>query len=128
MSERKCSVHRNKWIWGKTWVIITEDGSGIIKISQDPEEGVVLSGLSVLPESRGQGLGTLLILWAEGIIKDEIGECEISLSVESWNKDLIGWYERLGYSVLGPGEYGYTEMIKILNGRSSSLDLQEEGL
>ena len=126
MSKRKYSVHRNKWIWGKTWVIITEDGSGIIKISQDPEDGVVLSSLSVLPESRGQGLGTLLILRAEGIIKDEIGECKISLSVETKSQNLIKWYESLGYSVLSSGEE-YTDMIKILNGRSS-LDLQEEGL
>jgi hypothetical protein len=40
----------------------------------------------------------------------------------------MGWYERLGYSVLGPGEDGYTVIIKILNGRSSSLDLSEKKL
>lgn len=121
-------IHRNDWIWGKTWVIVCDDGSGIIKISQDPEEGVVLSGLSVLPENRNRGIGTELVKEAEKIVQDEIGEEEICLCVESWNKDLIRWYERLGYFVLGPGEYGYTDMIKILNGRSNSLDLQEEGL
>lgn len=121
-------IHRNKWIWGMAWVIVCDDGSGIIKISQDPEEGVILSGLSVLPESRNQGIGTKLVKEAERIVQNEIGEKEICLCVESWNKDLIGWYESLGYSVLGPGEYGYTDMIKILNGKSSSLDLQEKGL
>jgi ribosomal protein S18 acetylase RimI-like enzyme len=121
-------IHRNEWIWGKTWVIVCEDGSGIIKVSQDPEDGVILSGLSVLPENRNQGIGTSLIKEAERIVRDEIGEEEICLSVESWNKNLIGWYERLGYSVLGPGEDGYTVIIKILNGRSSSLDLSEKKL
>ena len=121
-------IHRNEWIWGKTWVIVCDDGSGIIKVSQDPEEGVVLSGLSVLPENRNQGIGTSLIKEAERIVQDEIGEEEICLCVESWNKNLIGWYEKLGYFVLGPGEYGYTNMIKILNGRSSSLALSEKRL
>ena len=110
-SERRFIVHRNEWIWGRTWVIVCDDGSGIIKISQDPEDGVVLSGLSVLPESRGQGLGTLLILRAEGIIKDEIGECEISLSVETRSQNLIKWYEGLGYSIYDY-DSDYTEMIK----------------
>ena len=99
-SERHFIVHRNKWIWGRTWVIVCEDGSGIIKISQDPEDGVVLSGLSVLPDHRGKGIGTSLVREAERIVKEEIGENEdITLSVESWNKELIDWYERLGYSV-----------------------------
>ena len=107
----KYVVHRNEWIWGKTWVIVCDDGSGIIKISQDEDDGVVLSGLSVLPESRGQGLGTLLILRAEDIVRDEIGECEITLSVETRSQNLIKWYESLGYSVLS-SEEEYTEMIK----------------
>ena len=93
-------VHRNKWIWGRTWVIIAEGGTGIIRVSQDEEDGVVLSGLSVLPEFRHKGIGASLVREAERIVKDEIGQEEdITLFVESWNKDLIGWYERLGYSV-----------------------------
>ena len=111
----KTLVHRNEWIWGKTWVIVCDDGSGIIKISQDEDDGVVLSGLSVLPESRGQGLGTLLILRAEDIVRDEIGECEITLSVETRSQNLIKWYEGLGYSVLS-SEEEYTEMIKCARG------------
>jgi ribosomal protein S18 acetylase RimI-like enzyme len=99
-SERRFIIHHNKWIWGRTWVIVCEGGIGLIKISQDPEDGVVLSGLSVLPEFRHKGIGTKLIKEAEKIIKEEIGEGEdITLSVESWNKDLIGWYTKLGFSV-----------------------------
>ena len=104
-------IHRNNWIWGKTWVIVCDDGSGIIKVSQDPEEGVVLSGLSVLPESRNQGIGTELVKEAEKIVQDEIGEEEICLCVESWNKDLVDWYERLGYSVYDRGRE-YIGMMK----------------
>jgi ribosomal protein S18 acetylase RimI-like enzyme len=81
-------------------VIVCEDGSGIIKISQDEDDGVVLSGLSVLPEFRHKGIGTSLMKEAERIVKEEIGEGEdITLSVESWNKELIGWYVWLGFSV-----------------------------
>jgi ribosomal protein S18 acetylase RimI-like enzyme len=92
-------------------VIVCEDGSGIIKVSQDPEDGVVLSGLSVLPENRNRGIGTSLIKEAERIVRDEIGEEEICLIVESWNKNLIGWYERLGYQVYDC-EKDYTYLIK----------------
>ena len=99
-SERRFIVHRNEWIWGKTWVIVAEGGAGLIKISQDEDDGVVLSGLSVLPDHRRKGIGTSLVREAERIIKEEIGEGEdITLFVESKNKELVGWYERLGYSV-----------------------------
>lgn len=108
----KYIVHRNKWIWGRTWIIVCEDGVGLIKISQDPDDGVVLSGLSVLPDHRGKGIGTSLVQEAERIVKEEIGEGEdITLSVESWNKELIGWYSWLGYSAYDY-DSDYTEMIK----------------
>lgn len=107
----KTLVHRNEWIWGRTWVIVCEDGSGIIKISRDKEDGVVLSGLSVLPESRGKGIGTELMKEAERIVHEEIGANEnITLSVESRNKKLIGWYTKLGFSVYDYNS-DYTEMI-----------------
>ena len=110
-SERRFIVHRNEWIWGRTWIIVCDDGSGIIKISQDPEEGVVLSGLSVLPDHRGKGIGTSLVREAERIVKEEIGANEdITLSVESKNKELIGWYTRLGFCVYDY-DSDYTEMI-----------------
>ena len=106
-------IHRNEWIWGKTWVIICDDGSGIIRVSQDPEEGVVLSGLSVLPDYRGKGIGASLVREAERIVKEEIGEGEdITLSVESWNKELISWYERLGFSVYDY-DSDYTYLITV---------------
>ena len=100
MEALKYVIHRNKWIWGRTWVIVAEGSVGLIKISQDPEDGVVLSGLSVLPDHRGKGIGASLVREAERIVKEEIGEGEdITLSVESWNKELIGWYTKLGFSV-----------------------------
>jgi ribosomal protein S18 acetylase RimI-like enzyme len=112
-SERRFIVHRNEWIWGKTWVIVCDDGSGIIKISQDEDDGVVLSGLSVLPDHRRKGIGASLVREAERIVKEEIGEGEdITLSVESWNKELIGWYSRLGYSAYDYDK-DYTDLILI---------------
>jgi len=112
-SERRFIVHRNKWIWGRTWVIVCEDGSGIIKISQDPDDGVVLSGLSVLPDHRGKGIGTSLVREAERIVREEIGANEdITLSVKSWNKELIGWYTKLGFCVYDyDSDYTYLIMV-----------------
>ena len=110
-SERRFIIHRNKWIWGRTWVIVAEGGAGLIKISQDEDDGVVLSGLSVLPEFRHKGIGASLIRETERIVKEEIGVNEdITLSVESWNKELIGWYVWLGFSVYDY-DSSYTEMI-----------------
>ena len=110
-SERRFIVHRNEWIWGRTWVIVAEGGAGLIKISQDEDDGVVLSGLSVLPDHRGKGIGTSLVREAERIVKEEIGAGEdITLSVESWNKELIGWYTKLGFCVYDY-DSSYTEMI-----------------
>jgi ribosomal protein S18 acetylase RimI-like enzyme len=112
MEALKYVIHRNKWIWGRTWVIVAEEGVGLIKISQDPEDGVVLSGLSVLPDHRRKGIGSSLVREAERIVKEEIGEGEdITLSVESWNKELIGWYVWLGFSVYDYDK-DYTYLIK----------------
>ena len=108
----KYIVHRNKWIWGRTWVIMCEDGSGIIKISQDEDDGVVLSGLSVLPEFRHKGIGESLVREAERIVRNEIGDEEICLCVESWNKDLISWYTKLGFSVYDYDK-DYTDLILV---------------
>ena len=48
---------------------------------------------------------------AERIVKEEIGEGEdITLSVESWNKDLIGWYTKLGFCVYD-SDSDYTYLI-----------------
>ena len=111
MEALKYVIHRNKWIWGRTWVIIAEDGAGIVKISED-EDGVVLSGLSVLPDHRGKGIGTSLIREAERIVREEIGDVDICLSVESQNKNLIEWYERLGYYGEVDQESNYTDLVK----------------
>ena len=113
MEALKYVIHRNKWIWGRTWVIVYEGGIGLIKISQDPEDGVVLSGLSVLPDHRGKGIGASLVREAERIVQEEIGVNEdITLSVESWNKELIGWYTKLGFSVYDyDSEYTYLIIV-----------------
>lgn len=112
-SEKRFIVHRNEWICGRTWVIVAKGGAGLIKISQDPYDGVVLSSLSVLPDHRGKGIGTELVKEAERIVKEEIGEEEdIILSVELWNKELIGWYTKLGFCVYDY-DSNYTYLIMV---------------
>ena len=96
-SERRFIVHRNEWIWGRTWVIVCEDGSGIIKISED-EDGVVLSGLSVLPDHRGKGIGTKILESIKEIAKTK-GCTDLYLTVNQENENAIKVYEKFGFKV-----------------------------
>ena len=105
-------VHRNRWIWGRTWILVAEEGRGVVQISkEDDEEEAIIHNLSVIPGERGKGLGRKLVEMAEKIIKEEIGDVDIILYVETKNQDLIRWYEKLGYHVFDH-DSEYTDMIK----------------
>ena len=78
--------------------------------------------MSVLPEFRHKGIGTELVREAERVVKEEIGQEEdITLSVESWNKNLIGWYTRLGFSVYDYDK-DYTYLIKMSCARKDTVE------
>lgn len=55
--------HHNEWPWGKTVTIITQDGVGTIEMSFEKDNPGVcyVSGLSVLPTYRKQGIATYLM-------------------------------------------------------------------
>ena len=60
-------VHRNTWQWGKSNIIIIEDGAGVVTVSyedSDPETAFI-SGLSVNKKYRRNGLGNTLLRLAE---------------------------------------------------------------
>jgi ribosomal protein S18 acetylase RimI-like enzyme len=53
----------------------------------------------LVPEQRGQGLGTAIIGWAEDRIFRE--SPNVFMCVSSFNKDAQRLYQRLGYTVIG---------------------------
>lgn len=57
--------------------------------------GIYLEDLFVIPEQRGRGIGrALLTELAREAVKRECGRLE--WAVLDWNRDAIGFYERLG--------------------------------
>jgi GNAT superfamily N-acetyltransferase len=57
--------------------------------------GIYLEDLFVLPEHRGRGIGrTLLTHLAQIAVERDCGRLE--WSVLDWNRDAIGFYERIG--------------------------------
>jgi GNAT superfamily N-acetyltransferase len=57
--------------------------------------GIYLEDLFVLPEHRGRGVGrTLLTRLAQIAVERDCGRLE--WSVLDWNRDAIGFYERIG--------------------------------
>ena len=54
--------------------------------------------LAVSPARRGEGLGAALLAHAEAALR-ELGCPKINLQVRSDNREVVGFYERLGYEV-----------------------------
>ena len=88
----KVIKHRNKWCWGKSTIIIIENGEGIVTVSFDssePDEAVI-TGLSVHQPSRRKGLGTRLLYLAEEEAKEN-GMHKLVIYVEK-NTFIYRWY------------------------------------
>jgi ribosomal protein S18 acetylase RimI-like enzyme len=104
-------IHKNNTYWGTVYHIITSDGKGCIEISLDNNESntAYLSGLSVIPEVRHNGIGTALIKEAEQIAENnEIDK--ICLSVEKINDSLLRYYQNLNYDLIDEDDdYFYLE-------------------
>lgn len=88
----------NRWDWGETINMICE-GCGVccLEFKDDTEWGYV-SGLTVHPSRRRQGIAGRLMEKAE----DECvyyGYPEIRLDVEKTRRFQFEWYKRLGYEV-----------------------------
>lgn len=59
------------------------------------QPGIYLEDLFVVPEARARGIGRTLLERLAGIAVDR-GCGRLEWSVLDWNKDAIGFYERLG--------------------------------
>lgn len=105
--------HHNTWPWGKTVRIIKSDGGAIVEMSfEDSNPGVCyLSGLSVIPPKRKQGLAKNLMFAAESYCREQgIFRIDLNSVMEDW---VIEFYKKCGYSTIKE-ESGFMQMYKIL--------------
>ncbi len=91
----------------QNWVIMHGDGPVGRMIVQDGDSEILLVDIALLPEHRGQGIGTALIT---GLMAQAASQHKtLKLHVETFNPALK-LYERLGF--VKTGEMGvYQEMI-----------------
>ena len=93
----KVLKHRNTWCWGKSTIIVLENGKGIVTVSfenENPNEATI-TGLSVHESARRKGLGTKLVKLAEEEAK-EFGVKRIILFSDE-NSFTYNWYKSLGF-------------------------------
>ena len=105
--------HINHWPWGTTVSIVTSDGAGKVDLSFEKDNPGVcfLSGLSVIPEKRNQGIATRLL-------SDAIDSCRarwvFRIDLQAVKKDwLIEFYEKNGFSRCGERD-DFIQMTKFL--------------
>ena len=106
-------VHQDVWGWGETVKLVTPDGFGLVSMSfSNGSPGVCyISGLSVVPEVRRQGIATNLMRACENYCKQRgIFRIDLNSRKEGW---LIDFYGSLGYAQLFE-EDGEMKMYKML--------------
>lgn len=107
MNNNKFIYHLNKWWWGFSVKVITEDAHGFVSIQFDDSmpKTCYVSNLSVIEESRNKGIATLLLNECEKLAKQyNRNEIRISAEKNSWVKQ---WYKKLGYKIYRYGKYLY---------------------
>lgn len=108
--------HFNKWWWGCTFTLVTDNGNGIVELQIDnnyPSTAFV-KGLSVLEKDRWKGIGSELIEHCELIAQRE-GKSLLQLTVNKEQEWLVDWYKRIGFQRTMIDDHEFT-MLKILNG------------
>ena len=117
----KVIYHNCTWWWGETVKIILSSGQGIIEVQLDKSTPNIayLSGLSVLPESRRNQLGTQLIAYATNVAIDK-GLKFLQLTADKTNEWLVNWYKRLGFEIWSEEEHQYV-MIALSSDVKNSL-------
>ena len=117
----KVIYHNCTWWWGETVKIILSSGQGIIEVQLDKSTPNIayLSGLSVLPESRRNQLGTQLIAYATKVAIDK-GLKFLQLTADKTNEWLVNWYKRLGFEIWSEEEHQYV-MIALSSDVKNSL-------
>ncbi len=85
-----------------------DDLVGCAKTVSTPGDTLYFGMFAVDPARQGQGIGRALITEAE-IRAQAAGVTQVKMTVIRQRKDLIAWYERLGYQATGefePFPYG----------------------
>lgn len=94
-----------------------KDVYSMISLNEGRKDEYHIGTLATLPESRGYGIGSKLVYFAEEQAKlNHYNKC--SLTVKKENKQALKLYERLGYSIVDSIEkhpYSLYRMVKILN-------------
>ena len=106
-------IHKNKYPWGDSVSIITENGCAKVEMTfENVNPGVCyLSGLSVIPEKRLHGLGTFLIKECEKYCKlHNIFRIDLHLVQDP---GVLKFYYKLGYKTITE-EDGLIRAYKIL--------------
>ena len=110
MMKTEFVVHENETRWGRVWHILGEGGKGYLKVSYENDDPgtLTLHSLSVYKDSRGQGLGKLLLQEAEKIGRSMEDVDTLELAVEKPNDRLVEYYKEEGYQVVcEDSEYFY---------------------
>jgi ribosomal protein S18 acetylase RimI-like enzyme len=91
--DRKIAVHDGLFF------VATADGAviGTIMAGYDGHRGWIYS-LAVAPESRGHGIGTALMRYAEAALLER-GCPKINLQVTETNAAIVSFYQKLGFAV-----------------------------
>ena len=102
---------------GTKYIVLLDDGYPVAtcRFYDDGEGAVTLGRVVVLPEYRGQKLGSLVVTEAEKWAK-ELGKKEVKIDSRL---EAIDFYEKLGYkhtddSVIKSGNFVCVKMNKIL--------------
>jgi GNAT superfamily N-acetyltransferase len=73
-------------------------------------DGVAYFGMfSVVPARQGEGRGRSIVMEAERVARDEWNAARMEMTVIRQRRDLLAWYDRLGYTATGrtaPFPYG----------------------
>lgn len=105
-------IHSNNWKWGRSFDLITDDGTGTVSVSitNDEPEQAYISGLSVHQYRRNQHLGSFLMKEAMRVsMKERARYAYLMVDKDSF---VFDWYKRLGFNYYGhkPDENGFVPM------------------
>ena len=101
-------IHKNKFWWGTSWHIITDDGMGHIEAQMDNDntDTLFVLGLSVYETARRRGLATIMLHEIETLAIDNDIE-RIRLNVNKPKSWVYDFYIRRGYEFWDEDEDNY---------------------
>ena len=105
--------HINEWPWGKTITLIYADGQATVDMSFEKNNPGVcyLSGLSVIPEARRQGMASSLMQHCINYCRaNDIFRIDINSVKEPF---IMDFYHKLGFIDLDENE-GFMRMYRMI--------------